>query len=380
MTAKQMLERLTGRGIVICVGPGGVGKTTVSALLGLFAAGSGKRAVCVTVDPSERLAESLGLKRGGEPKDTADGTPSPGAGMEERIHRVREGLDAIVIHGPWVIDRAMSRYVPSEKWDIIRGGRIYHYMRHTLRGLHELASMVLVSDLMAMKRWDVVIVDTAPSSHAIDFLDMPRRIVRAIRSPAVGILMGTLPLPAPGRRLFSRASWVIFKSIGKMVGLDFLSELSEFLLLNKDGLDNLCDAADGIRADMEHGGACIVQVTSAEAQAIDESLILHGKIRREGFSTRAFVVNRVMPFSSAAEESDAGTLRGNEESVAALKDKLDRNLEEMRTISLKEEIEIRRLRERTAGVSAYLKIPLVDEDVFDLPVLSRLVEQIGMIQ
>src|SRR5690606_27056591 len=49
------------RRVVLCLGCGGVGKTTVSAALGLAAAKRGRRVLCLTIDPAKRLANSLGL-------------------------------------------------------------------------------------------------------------------------------------------------------------------------------------------------------------------------------------------------------------------------------------------------------------------------------
>ena len=56
------LTALVGQGsLVICVGPGGVGKTTVSAALGLAAARAGRKTLVLTIDPARRLADALGL-------------------------------------------------------------------------------------------------------------------------------------------------------------------------------------------------------------------------------------------------------------------------------------------------------------------------------
>ena len=48
------------RRVVLCVGPGGVGKTTCAAALALGSAQRGRRVLVVTIDPSRRLAQALG--------------------------------------------------------------------------------------------------------------------------------------------------------------------------------------------------------------------------------------------------------------------------------------------------------------------------------
>ena len=53
---------LRDRRIIVCVGSGGVGKTTTAATLGLGAARAGRRTLVLTIDPARRLANSLGLE------------------------------------------------------------------------------------------------------------------------------------------------------------------------------------------------------------------------------------------------------------------------------------------------------------------------------
>ena len=47
--------------LILTCGPGGVGKTTTAAALGVAAARAGRKVVVVTVDPARRLADALGL-------------------------------------------------------------------------------------------------------------------------------------------------------------------------------------------------------------------------------------------------------------------------------------------------------------------------------
>src|SRR5258706_15090627 len=49
------------RRVVVCVGSGGVGKTTTAATLALGGARAGRRTLVLTIDPAKRLANALGL-------------------------------------------------------------------------------------------------------------------------------------------------------------------------------------------------------------------------------------------------------------------------------------------------------------------------------
>src|SRR6476620_4561992 len=58
----RLIDVLLERRILVCVGSGGVGKTTTAAALALAAARRGKRTLVLTIDPARRLANSLGLE------------------------------------------------------------------------------------------------------------------------------------------------------------------------------------------------------------------------------------------------------------------------------------------------------------------------------
>ena len=58
LTPKAVLEQ---HRVVICVGTGGVGKTTISAAMALAAARAGRRTLVLTIDPARRLADALGI-------------------------------------------------------------------------------------------------------------------------------------------------------------------------------------------------------------------------------------------------------------------------------------------------------------------------------
>ena len=58
--------------LVVCVGAGGVGKTTTAATIGLCGALRGRRALVLTIDPARRLANSIGLREFGNEETRID--------------------------------------------------------------------------------------------------------------------------------------------------------------------------------------------------------------------------------------------------------------------------------------------------------------------
>src|SRR2546426_10499843 len=74
--SRQLMHKietvLEQRKILLCLGGGGVGKTTVSAALALAAALRGRRTGLLTIDPAKRLKDALGMPDlGSEPTRVA---------------------------------------------------------------------------------------------------------------------------------------------------------------------------------------------------------------------------------------------------------------------------------------------------------------------
>ena len=55
-------DLVSENGVLICCGSGGVGKTTIAAVLALEGARQGRRTCVITIDPAKRLADALGLE------------------------------------------------------------------------------------------------------------------------------------------------------------------------------------------------------------------------------------------------------------------------------------------------------------------------------
>ena len=81
---RTLLELVRTQNVLVCVGSGGVGKTTVSAAIAMHAAQLGRTACVLTIDPARRLANALGLNElGNRPTRVEDarfdaaGVPRP---------------------------------------------------------------------------------------------------------------------------------------------------------------------------------------------------------------------------------------------------------------------------------------------------------------
>ncbi len=216
MTLRELLRT---RRLVIVLGTGGVGKTTLAASAALDAARGGRRVALLTIDPARRLAQALGV-------DALDDTPTPvEIGDDAR-------LDALMLAPERTFDRLVERFAHSEVASRrVLDNPIYRHLSRTLAGSAEYAAMERVHELLSDGAYDTIVVDTPPSQHALDFLEAPQRLLGLFDSNVLRRLVH--PAFAAGRfgmQWFQRATTRVLKTVERVTGVGFLEELSEFLL------------------------------------------------------------------------------------------------------------------------------------------------------
>ncbi len=286
--AKQpaIVELLDRAEVLICAGPGGVGKTTTAAALGIAAARRGRRTVCVTIDPARRLADSLGL---------------PALSHEARLveepwgSRAAGGtLSVMQLDPKHTFDELVARHTPSEALrQRIFGNRLYAQLSTHLAGVHEYMALESLTALRQDDRFDLVVLDTPPSRNAIDFLTAPERVSRALD----GSVMQWLVASSAGRArgLLTSGLSRVLSVMGKITGGALLEQMGR-LIADLDGvLGNFGERARAVSRALRSPEVHFAVVASPTPEAIAEGLRLARYLSREAMQVSAFVANRVEP-------------------------------------------------------------------------------------
>jgi anion-transporting ArsA/GET3 family ATPase len=347
---------LEQRRILVVGGSGGVGKTTTAAALGLHAALAGRRVLVCTIDPSRRLATSLGLDRlSDRPRALAIGRLRPRAGG---------ALWAMTLDTKRTFDTLVERHAPNaEARRRILENRFYKQVSSALAGSHEYMAMEKLLYLSADERFELVILDTPPTRHALDFLEAPDRLMGFLDA---GILRYFLkPYFIAGRltlKVATRTGALALRLVDTYLGLQFLQDLSEFFLAFEGLYDGFKERAGRVHALLRDAQSGFVLVASPARPALEEALFFYRRLVEKKMPFVGFVVNRVHP--DPATEAAPGRATGGPQPDAALAARLLELYRDQQTLARVDASHVARL--EVDAREPMILVPEFESDIHDL--------------
>ena len=351
-SSSEVSALVRDRGVVVCCGSGGVGKTTVSATFALAAARAGRRACVVTVDPARRLADALGVQ-------SLPNTPTEVAG-EWPGH-----LYALMLDSKGTFDDLVERYARSpEQAESILANRLYQNLAGALSGTQEYMAMEKLYELVNSDQFDIVVVDTPPTRNALDLLDAPRRLTRFLENRLFRALLVPTRMSL---RAVGMATQALLRTIAKVAGAEIVQDAVAFFQAfegMEEGFRTRATAVHELLADPE---TAYVLVTSARPDAVAEASFFASKLAEREVAVAALVVNRIAPsFGTDAESASAPAGLGDVGPLAALEE----NLAALNAVAAREAAGYADLAAQVAPAPVG-RIPLFGQDVHELAGLER---------
>ena len=371
-----MLEVLSRqKRIVVCVGPGGVGKTTTAAALGALAARQGRRTLVCTIDPAPRLADALGVgSLSAEPQlIPPEASRALGIDTDGRLSAVR--LDTQSAFAGLVEEQVADPGMRAR----IFSNPIYRQITTALSGSQEYAATLALYELARRKQYDLIVLDTPPTQNALDFLSAPQRIADAVSSPAIQWF--ARPEGNGGTFSFQRlrsGSAIVIRRLAKFVGSQFLDDVGAFLVDFRDVLGGFLERARQIEALLRSADVGFLLVLAPEVPAVNEALYFHARLREAGIPLGGFVANRVhLPPGDDDATSIAARLRAQpaagalgENALSAAARTLAAAAHDLRLLCASERRELDRLVREAPGVPM-TEVPLFEHEVDSLVELRR---------
>lgn len=279
-------ELIRNKQVIVCAGSGGVGKTTTATAIALAAAREGRKVLALTVDPSRRLAETLGVDRN---------LPRPVAVPPERM--AEAGITDPTLLEAWMLDPGVvadafvNRFAESpEQAHRLQRNRIYKQVSRMIAGMQEYTAMEALYGFLREERYDLVVLDTPPSRNALDFLYGPSRLASFLDGRIFSLFM-------PGeesRGLFRRAAGRVVNTVNSAVfGEETWHELQEFFVSFASIFQRMNkNASAGLGALRDPETVAFLLVTSPAGEAMADAFFFRRKTQELDLPFRGFVLNR----------------------------------------------------------------------------------------
>lgn len=279
-------------GLTVVIGGGGVGKTTTSAALGLALARSGRRVLVVTVDPARRLADALGVSL----HEEASTIDIDGAPLWARMPDSSRSLDRFV---DWLLPEPEARAR-------LRSNAMYRELGDALAGVHELVAVGQLEQDVASGGFDEVVLDTAPSRHALELFDYPGKIGRMLEARTMAFAAGlgrlaesTLETRPDERGLFAWGKRRAGELVSGLLGKEAVLATGALFLELQGARERWLELVQQSEARLASASTRYVVVSATSGAALDDASYLARQLRERKLATTALVLNRCRDGSRA---------------------------------------------------------------------------------
>ena len=280
--------------LLVVVGAGGVGKTTLAAALGAVSAREGAHTLVMTFDPSRRLKDALGVGAGAADRPVAVAIDARGR------------LEASLLDARRTFDRLVQRYAPDQAAaDRIFRNRFYAHLAGHLAGVLEYMAVERLFEVAAEGGYDRVILDTPPTRQALDFLEAPERIIGFLDSGALRIALKPWFTAGGGLRrglVRDRAAALL----DRLVGLGLLRDMAEFFQAFAPLYAGFRERAADVQRLLRGPGTRFLLVAGPGEQRVPDTLFFARRLQQAGHHLAAIAVNQVHPPVTAPADAAPG--------------------------------------------------------------------------
>jgi anion-transporting ArsA/GET3 family ATPase len=314
------------------------------------------------------------------------------AGVEPRGELWAEMLDT---KRSW--DELVLRHAPDEATAYrILDNRMYANVTGRFVQSHDYIAMERLFDVHASGEYDLIVIDTPPTRNAIDFLDAPARMADFFG----GRLLRWLTMPyraggGRGGRMINIASKPFYQMADRVLGSQFLQDISEFFLNFQSMYDGFVERARSVEALLHDRRTSFAVVTTLEGAPLREAEQFCEELVKRHYHLGALVLNKTLPdyLLDADAEAAAQALQRHSEPLgealvatgipiladAAGDERVLRTLaESFRNYGVvaRREAELRTEVGRLAppGPEVVVRVPSLDTDIADIDGLMRIGE------
>ncbi len=371
MSAPSIQHLLTEKRLLICVGAGGVGKTSMAATMGVHAAMMGRKVLVLTIDPAKRLANSLGLHEFGNEETPIDLSP---------LGETEGELWAMMLDGKHAFHELIDRVAEDDATkQAIYENNIYQSIADTIVGNQEYMATEKLYDVIHLGGYDLVILDTPPVKNALDFLESPGRMAQFVDKRIMQWFLADGKDRGMLRRLISGTSSKIFGLLGHIFGKDFLEDIAVFFQHFKElyeGFQERHQAVEALFRDSKTGFLIVLSPTEPAVE-VAKFFVEQLKIRR--MPLLGVIANQCHRSTPRSEQSSANLQQLCQSNSADLaSDTVNRMMARMRSahnrllmLQTYEQELVSSVQQGLTSSQGLHQVPKIKGEVHDLPALFK---------
>ena len=372
-----LIDLVRTRDVIVCVGSGGVGKTTIAAAVAMKAAELGRTACVLTIDPARRLANAMGLEALGNQPSLIDGARFDAAGVPRPSGR----LFAMMLDTKGTWDDLVHRFAPSpERAQRILANAYYQQISSAIAvaGSQDFMAMEKLYELVESRAYDLIVLDTPPTRHALDFLDAPKRMVGFMDEGLLKLLTTPARMAGSfGLGMLTGSTSMMFAVLQRVTGFNVLKDISDFVTSFSGMHDGFAARARAVEGRLRSPRTSFVLVASPNAETVDDAMYLYRRLQSASMPFGGFVINRLQASAVLTPESadEWNAVRRSPDTLSTdpgVAERLVENFERYEVLAAAHATHVKRLREQCVGPHFWRTVPAFDSDVHDLGGLARI--------
>jgi anion-transporting ArsA/GET3 family ATPase len=298
-------------------------------------------------------------------------------------------LSAMMLDQKGAWDSLVERHAPSaEIRERILKNRFYQHLSQSFAGSQEYMAVEELARLRDSGRYDLIVVDTPPSRHALEFLEAPRRlndfldrkIIRWFVKPYVAAGWSAM-------RFVNRTAGFVLRTLEEATGVTVLAEISDFFGGMQSLFDGFSERMDRVYRELKSPKTAFVVVSSPEEEVLEEAEYLSDKMAALGMPLRAVVLNRVHDeFTDPIDRADfpRGEIRGDDRerveacltrsglSPASLVERLARNFVAYQDVARGDGLRLEMFARGLPRQVPIVRVPNFSTDLHQLGALARM--------
>lgn len=282
-----MIELKSATKTVICIGSGGVGKTTFASTLAIGQACQGRRVLVLTIDPSLRLAQALGIPKDGDVHDITDPFIREKGGQLFGCI-----LDHQKVFQEFILSAAGHRLADQDIKKLTEN-RLYHQLSTHLAGSQEFTSLYKLNQFVKSNQYDLVVLDTPPAQHTWQFLRAPEKLSQLFNEGiAQWFRSGHQQDVGFFKKIVNVGTVQVLKALEVLTGAEFIKELSLFFKAIQNWQQPLQQQVNDCHKILTSQQTEFVLVSALDSSRILESQKISNEIVQQGYNLTTLVINR----------------------------------------------------------------------------------------